>query len=437
MRKQALNFGWLSLEQVVRLFSGLFVMTLAARHLGPSGFAAYAYVFALFTLLGPVTMLGLSPVIIRTAAGDEAAGARIVGAALVLRSGGAVLATLLLIGWSFSGLAADGVKTSMILLVAAGFLAAPAESLFASLQARETVRGIAILRTAIAAVMALATLILVVSGAGVELFVALRSAEALLLGAAAVAAFAWLRCARPVLPGWSEMRAALGEGAPFLFAAFASLVYLRIDQVMLGTMAAPGELAGYAIAARLSEMAMFVPAILQSVCYPRLVSAASGADNGIAARRALFSVFAAAGWGVAAVVALSAQLLLVPVFGAAYAGAVPMTLILALGLPFGFLTIALQMVLNIEGRRWLVPALACIAAVFNVALNLVLIPRLGGTGAAIATLAAAIASGLLPALIHRPTRAVGRDMLAGLNPLTLLSRLEGRGRSLESSEANA
>jgi O-antigen/teichoic acid export membrane protein len=238
-----------------------------------------------------------------------------------------------------------------------------------------------------------------------------------------VLAYCVLPVARPKWPRWQDMRAALGEGAPFLVAAFASLIYLRIDQVMLGAMAPPTELAGYAIAARLSEMAMFVPAVLQSVCYARLVAARNSPDGAIAARRTLFAVFAAAGWLVAGGVALAAQLLLVPVFGPAYSGAVPMTLILALGLPFAFLTIAMQMVLNTEGKPWLVPAMAGCAALLNVMLNLVLIPRMGGTGAAIATLAAAIASGLLPALLHGPTRQIGRDMLASLNPQTFVARL--------------
>lgn len=424
MKRQALNFGWLSLEQVVRLLSGLFVMTLAARHLGPDRFAAYAYVFALFTLLNPLTMLGLNPVILRVVPQDPGAGGRIVGAAIFLRLAGALLAAAILAGWGAGGLAPSGVTLAMLLVVSVGFLAAPAESLFAALQAGETVRGIAILRTVIAAAFAAGTLALVATGAGVESFIAMRSGEVLLLGAAAVFAFTLAPTVKPKLPSWAELRAALGEGAPFLCAAFASLIYLRIDQVMLGTMATPGELADYAIAARLSEMAMFVPALLQSVCYARLVVAQTGPDGGQAARRSLFAVFAGAGWLVAIGVALSAQLLLVPVFGSAYAGAVPMTLILAFGLPFGFLAVALQMVLNIEGKRWLVPAMAGLAALLNVALNLVLIPRMGGNGAAIATLAAATASGLLPALIHRPIRAIGRDMLAGLNPLTLATRID-------------
>jgi O-antigen/teichoic acid export membrane protein len=89
------------------------------------------------------------------------------------------------------------------------------------------------------------------------------------------------------------------------------------------------------------------------------------------------TVGAACYWGRAAIIAL--------VFRAGFAAAVPSLQVLALGLPLLFLNYGLThfLIARDLGRKNLVFSGAML--VLNVALNLVLIPRAGGPGAAWAT----------------------------------------------------
>lgn len=137
----------------------------------------------------------------------------------------------------------------------------------------------------------------------------------------------------------------------------------------------------------------------------------------------LYDVMGLAAWAVMAGLGIVAVLLFEPVFGAAYAGGLPMMLVLLLGLPFSYLGVARGTMMTIRGWLWTSPATTAAGALANVVLNLLLIPRFGGLGAAGATvisywLAAFGMSFLLPWL-----RPAAWRMTRALNPPAAALRL--------------
>src|SRR5690606_20734148 len=104
----------------------------------------------------------------------------------------------------------------------------------------------------------------------------------LIVGRASLGAFAWVHVLQPALTGLGLMvvyarrvgsvaawrfdgrRAAqlLRQSWPLALSAVGAVVYLKVDQVMLGTLATAGQVGTYAVAARLSEVWYFIPAAL-------------------------------------------------------------------------------------------------------------------------------------------------------------------------------
>src|SRR5690349_11542965 len=101
MHLKLINLSWLFGEHVIRILIGFFVLTLVARYLGPERFGAYAYVFGLASLLLPVALFGLNPLITRAVADDHELAAAAVRKGLALRFVTAAAAACALIAFVY------------------------------------------------------------------------------------------------------------------------------------------------------------------------------------------------------------------------------------------------------------------------------------------------------------------------------------------------
>ena len=195
----------------------------------------------------------------------------------------------------------------------------------------------------------------------------------------------------------------------------------RGDQWMLGAMVGPRELGLYSIAVAWAELLFYLPGVLVLVQRPDLVRA-TAAD---AVRRALrvcrvgFLLSGAA----AAVILVLAPLLCVGVFGERFDGSIDDLRVLSLG-AFGIVAFELlRNALTAQRKPMLGSAAVGVAFVVTVVLDLLLIPRFGGLGAAIATTIAYTFGGIAAGLIFaRAMDARIGDMAPRLDDLQWLRR---------------
>lgn len=171
----------------------------------------------------------------------------------------------------------------------------------------------------------------------------------------------------------------------------------RLDQWLVGALAGSRELGLYSVAVALAESLFLLPESLAQVQRPDLVRADERSAAAQVTRAFRFAALATA-------VMVGGLLLLAPVlcttvFGPAFGGSVQQLRVLALG-AFGIVALKLFGNALIAQGRPLREAVA-VAAAFaaTVGLDLALIPRHGGMGAAIASTAAYSAGGLAVAWI--------------------------------------
>jgi O-antigen/teichoic acid export membrane protein len=202
-------------------------------------------------------------------------------------------------------------------------------------------------------------------------------------------------------------RQALGEALPIWLAGLLSLLYFRGDAVLLQILRGDAELGIYSAAYKIFEGSMLVPAILLAAAFPPLARAHSDRPRQRRWEGLVLAALLALGLLGGAVCRLAAAPIVALVFGPAFAPAVASLRVLALGLPLLFVNYGLThfLIARDLGGKNLVLAAAMLA--LNVALNLLLIPRLGGPGAAWATVAteAALTGCCLLILRAPPARA--------------------------------
>jgi O-antigen/teichoic acid export membrane protein len=193
-------------------------------------------------------------------------------------------------------------------------------------------------------------------------------------------------------------RRSVGFGARAHVGRVMQLGNYRLDQVLLGAIAGPRELGLYSVAVAWAEALWFLPTTLSYVQRPDLVRARSRAE---AARQSARAFRATAGLTAACalVMVAAAPLLCTVLFGRDFEGAVDDLRVLVAG-AFGMVALKiLGTALVARGLPGLQSAAIGTGFAVTVVLNVVLIPPLGGLGAALASTLAYTASGFVVALV--------------------------------------
>lgn len=214
-----------------------------------------------------------------------------------------------------------------------------------------------------------------------------------LLATAIVAWYIARRLAGFGRPSVALARRAIGFGAKAHVGRVMQLGNYRLDQWLLGAIAGPTELGLYSIAVSWAEALWYLPSALSTVQRPDLVRAArrEAARAASLVFRGVMLVTAVAGL----VMVAAAPILCTVVFGSEFSGSVDDLRVLVGG-AFGMVTLKLLgNALVAQGRPLLQSASISVGFGLTVALDLILIPPLGGLGAALASTLAYTAAGVV------------------------------------------
>jgi O-antigen/teichoic acid export membrane protein len=171
-----------------------------------------------------------------------------------------------------------------------------------------------------------------------------------------------------------------------MLSGIASMIYLRIDQVMLGQMIGSEEVGIYSVAVQLTEVWYFVPMLVFSSVFPAIVEAEKTNESLFYQRlQKLYNWMALSAYIIAIPICLLSKVLVHTLFGLAYDRSADMLSVLIWSILFTNLGIARTTFLtamNWTRVHFFTVALGCLVNIF---LNLLLIPAYKGMGAVIAS----------------------------------------------------
>ena len=384
--------------RAANLVLGVFVTLLTVRTLGDAGFGQWSTLMAVIGFAGYFGSMGLDRVTVERAAGDPERQADWVGALVTLRLTLAVpvaaaSAALCAVVADDARMRVAGALVSLVLLVSA----ASAIRVVFQLQVRnrvvtlvELLSGVA--WAAVVVAVALADGGLVAFAAG---FALMQTATNLVYVGLAV------RNAEVHWRGVRELWAPLARlGVPVGVGGLLTIGYGYIDQVIVFTVAGASEAGLYGAAYRILERLQFVPATLLVTLFPILVAARDHDPERL--RRVLqltVEYLAICSLAALAVTLAGPEPLARLLFGDEFAAAGPALPVLMgafVVICFGYLTGHLIIAYELQ-RRFL--AIAGAGLVFNLVLNLALVPRYGFMAAAWLTLATEVLVTALSAAI--------------------------------------
>jgi O-antigen/teichoic acid export membrane protein len=398
--------------------SRLAVTVASAPILGEARFGQLVFASTVTAMLALAADMGLALWTTRALARDHRDGNEVVRVGLVLR-GAAAFPYALAVGVTALGFARGELRVAMAFLGVAALCNGGLDHFGAILRGSERfpdetrLNGV---RAAITTLLGFAALAGSPSLAALAAALMVASLASFAYGAAVVFRHHPLPRHRPL--DRALARLALRESFPIWVAGLLSLLYFKVDTFFVRSFAGDAELGAYGAAYKLFEGAMLLPAVVLAVTFPRLVRAQGDAAAQGPLERRLAGSLLALGMFVGALLVLGRGLLVPLIFGQGFRRAQGSLWVLALGLPLVYLNFGLTHFLVARGRERVNTALALMMLIVTVGLDVALVPRGGGPGAAAATVIAEVALtlGCLVAL------SMARRAAPGLKPLPAPSK---------------
>jgi O-antigen/teichoic acid export membrane protein len=380
------NIAWMLVERVIVALAVLASNIYVVRSLGVSRFGELSYLLAILGLVVVAADFGLRRVLL-VSFGGSASGA-LVSATLLLKTVVAVLlGAACYVAFLQSG---DAGFLAMVLFC----IFAPLEVYAFVMQAELRNDLLAKIRTGLALAGAGARVWLCLEGMGsVNILLLTHVVQSVLLTLAAWAWTAsdakktWRVSFSHFSRVWRLSRIVFSKSIYFFFSVLIIQAHYRVDQIMISKIAGSAELGMYSAAYKLVEQLLMVPAIISAVLLPQMALNRKNRELTKDRLSMIYGTTILASVAVAIPVMLMADPLIRLAFGAEFAAAGGVLFYLMLGVPFLFLANMSGLYFTVFGqeRQAFIRNLGGLAV--NVALNLVMIPRYGATGAALSTVA--------------------------------------------------
>jgi PST family polysaccharide transporter len=424
LRKIISNIGWLFADRVLRMGVGLIVTAWVARYLGPQQFGLFNYAGAFVSLFGVLATLGLDQIVVRDMVREPSCKDETLGTAFVLKLSGGILTILVTTGTIFLLRPDDQLTHWLVGITAAGtiFDAFNTIDFWFQLQVKSKYTVIA-KNTAFILVTLIRITLLQMQAPLIAFAWALLAENA--LGAVGLA-IAYKVKGQSLL-AWraSLLRAKtlLKESWPLLLSGLAIMVYLRIDQIMLGQLADDKAVGIYSAATRISELWYYIPIAIVTSVTPSIVEAKKVSETLYYNKlQKLFNIMAVLAYMIALPMTFLSKYIVVIIFGQNYVasgGVLSIHIWAALFVFFGW---SKGIWIVAEGLTMFSLLATTSGAVINILLNFWLLPIYRETGAAIATVISYALVDYFICMIYPPTQKIAWVMTKALTLNFLTTR---------------
>ena len=416
LRKIISNIGWLFADRILRMGVGLIVTAWVARYLGPEDFGLFNYASAFVALFGVLATLGLNQIVVRDIVRDPSKQDETLGTTFLLKLSGAIL-TVLVTSGVISLVRPNDQLTLAIVAIVAGvtifdsfntidfWFQALVKSKYTVIAKNTAFILVTLLRITLisikASVVAFAWVLVVESALGaVGLAIAYKAKGQNLL--------AWRAT-------WQRAKILLWESWPLIISDLAIMIYVRIDQIMLGQLMGDKPVGIYSAAVRIAEIWYFFASAIVNSFTPSIVQAKQESETLYYQKfQKLFNLMVMITFGIAIPMTFLSKFIIVTIFGENYAAAASVLSIYIWSAVFGFFGWAKGIWIVAEGYTLFALISTCTGAAMNILLNFWLIPLYQENGAALASVISYSFTDYVMCLIYPPARKLGWIMTNAL-----------------------
>lgn len=387
-RKILANISWLFLDKIFRVGLNFAITVLIARYLGAQNFGLWNYVIAFVALFSILSSLGLDSIVTRNLVKEEGLKEEILGAAFILKLSGASLALILSVITIFFLRPEEQLTFYLVLITATSLLFQSFDVIDYFFQSKLQSKFVVYSRNAAFLLSAGVKFAILYFKGPLILFVVATLFEVVLTAVFLI--IVYRRGGGSVLQ-WKVkipvVKKLFLDSYPLALAVMVILIYMRTDQIMLGSMIGDKAVGIFSAAVRLSEAWYFIPSVITNSILPALIRVKEiDQDIYLKKLQQSFKIMAVLGISTAIIISFLAAPIIKTLYGPEFEEAAAILAVHTWTSVFVFLGFASGNWFVVENLQKYVFYRTLAGAVINVSLNFFLIPIYGGLGAAFATL---------------------------------------------------
>lgn len=383
---------WLSADSIFRLGLGFLVSVWLARYMGPEKFGIFNYALAMITIYTSVASLGMNGVVVRELirGGEEKSGV-IMGSSFYLQVIGSLLATGLVIISTVLLRPNEWDILLMVLVMSPSILLRSTDVIKYWFESNISSKYTVIAQNIAFIVSSVVKMIIMLTGGSYLIIAITVSLEALVVSILLIYIYRGKRNKINWSSNFTEAKRLLSHSWPLILSGLALMLYMRIDQIMIGNMINNESVGIYSVAVKMSEVWYFFPIAIVSSLFPKIIREKANSEEMYNYRmQILYDIMVISGVLLAIVVTFFSDYIINLFFGLQYKDSSDITKIYAWISIFYFLSSASGRWYINEGLQIYALTRNLLGLFIGVALNFILIPIYGVKGSAFATLIAYI-----------------------------------------------
>lgn len=399
------NSMWQIGEKIITMIFSVFVTSIVARYLGTEDYGFVNYIISIVMLFTTFSTLGMEKITIKDIIEREESEERILGTSFYIRLIGGIV--LIFISQITIYILDEKNMLAQLLGLIMGLcmIFRAYEVIEYYLQSQMKLKTISIIRFCSTFFVAILRILVVIFDWGIVGFTATYLFDAIIV---AVLLKIWYK-KRKKLKFKFSLEYAKRILSKCWYVAISGLMvtlYMRIDQVMLGSMLDNKTENGiYSAAVRIAEIWYFVPTAIISAFQPAIVMKKKHSEEQYEkTMQRLYDIVAIVGIAFGILITLFGDIAVQILYGDEYKGATSILKISVWAGLFATLGTARSVWLVNENLQKYSLIYTSVGCVTNIVLNYFLIPKIGARGAAIATLIAQFVTNVLALVPFKKTR---------------------------------
>lgn len=409
------NSIWLLTDKILRIGVSAVLGIMIIRYLGPELYGQYAYSLAVVGMFGIIISFGIEQIVIRDLsknANDKTFTHEILGSALGIRVIGNIVFSLIIAAVIMLSSETMPIK-SLIVIFSIGYFFQIGDVIDYWYQSKIQSKYVVISKIITLIFIVIYKVLLLIKGASLQQFAIAYSLEFVLNSGILVATYHW---SGQRISAWRINKIyilnTIKNSIPIIISSAMVYIYMRIDQIMLRYLSNTVEIGKYAAVIQLSEIWYFIPTIIVSSMFPYIARMKdSDKASYLKTWKQLFLVLAISAYAVIIPTLLLAKPAITLLYGDAYAGTELILQIHIMSLLFVSMGVGQSCWQVSEEKTSMALSRTSLGALSNIALNILLLPKLGAVGAAIATLISQFLAGFLLNTIDKRTIFLARVQL--------------------------
>jgi polysaccharide transporter, PST family len=403
-----INIGWQSFDKLFRMGTGIIVSVWVTRFLGPEQFGVLSYAMAFSGIFACLASLGIDGIIIRELSKNPTKKDNLLGTSFLLKLFGAIVAFILTIVAIILVKPFDYSTIIFVGIIALGMFFNAFDVIDLWFQSQIKYKFTVFAKNYAFMVSAILKILLILNKASLIYFVIIATVEVILGAIGLIIVFV---VTKNKIRNWTASlglsKIILLESWPLIIAGFATFIYLRIGQIMLGSMLDNKAVGTYSAAIKFSEIWYFIPGAIYASVLPRLAQIKLENEELFYLKyQKICSIMALISITIAIIMTFISIHLVNIVYGIRYIESGPILAVHIWAGVFVFIGVAGSIWTMIEGFQKFQLFATVSGGVANILLNVILVPKYGGLGAALATVISYSIAGYLFYFVQPSTRKI-------------------------------